>query len=135
MEGLVNRIKQTTQTIIDIPEVSTRMHKQVPTYKMCTYCSMNEQYKQGFQNNKSLQFSGLTKWALYFCAEARDNIIHWVMRQSFYCSSNWDKKACLNCSKNRNKKSMSLSFKEWRPKRLRWIMRLTHNYQQICHHL
>ena len=92
--------------MIIIQEVFIRIHKNFPTDKMCTYCSMNKHYlKRDTKTVKVfLKCIDLAMSALCFNNKERQNSSPWLETKSLYCSANRDKKASLNHSKNANKK-------------------------------
>ena len=61
----------------------------------------------------------------------RDNVHHWVVRKSLYYSLNRDKKAHLNSSKNRDKKTVFIVQRMGMKNELRRIMGLTCDCQRI----
>ena len=59
--------------IIYIQELLKRMHKRVPTDKICTYCSMNNQYMKEVQNQKKVYMKLLDSYMVIGMLALRDN--------------------------------------------------------------
>ena len=89
---------------MNIQKVLKRMHKYVPTDKICTYCFMKKQYMKRHTKMMKILFN-------FFGGQSHGDFVSILKLEKKICSMNKDKNAHLNSSNNRDEK-MSLPFKK-----------------------